>query len=366
MGIELLIIILLSTILLVLILYNLSLSKKIKKFNSINETIKGLNIVQDFMNTIGESTSVDDKINKINEILLERYGVKYSTIVVFNGAEYVIRATNVDEKHWDTLKNLHKEEIFKDSITTTQPKYITINKDTEKLPYQKMEFGRAKSAMFFPLYIDNVYIGYWIIESGTMHAFDNMDTTILEIVKENIVAVLKNINYQNTMENIHRKDKFTDLYSAEYLYGKGKKYIDQYTTSSICMFKITNIEEINEKLGRKAGDDAIVQMSNLVKKSISSEYLFVRYMGPKFVIVFSGVDIDAVIGFIKGVKENVENLEIKNANSKAKTKTKNTMHPILNIVVSNYYKGTGLEEVNKKLEEYLDSADIGESEINCI
>ena len=42
------------------------------------------------------------------------------------------------------------------------------------------------------------------------------------------------------------------------------------------------------------------------------------------------------------------------------------MNPILNIVVSNYYKGTGLEEVNKKLEEYLDSADVGESEINCI
>lgn len=366
MGIELLLIIVLSLVLLVLILYNLSLSKKIKKFNSINETIKGLNIVQDFMNTIGESTSVDDKINKINEILLERYGVKYSTIVVFNGAEYVIRATNVDEKHWDTLKNLHKEEIFKDSITTAKVKYITINKDTEKLPYQKMEFGRAKSAMFFPLYIDNVYIGYWIIESGTMHAFDNMDTTVLEIVKENIVAVLKNVNYQSTMENIHRKDKFTDLYSAEYLYGKGKKYIDQYTTSSICMFKITNIEEINEKLGRKAGDDTIIQMSNLVKKSISSEYLFVRYMGPKFVIVFSGVDIDAVIGFIKNVKVNVEQIEIKNMTSKAKTKAKNTMSPKLNVVVSNYYKGTGLEEVNKKLEEYLDSAAIEESEINCI
>ena len=306
MGLEVVVILLLAVILIALVMYNLTLSKKIKKFNSINETIKGLNIVQDFMNTIGESTSVDDKINKINEILLERYGVKYSTIVVFNGAEYMIRATNVDEKHWDALKNLHKEEIFKDSITTTQPKYVTIDKENEKLPYQKMEFGRAKSAMFFPLYIDNVYIGYWIIESGTMHAFDKMDTTILEIVKENIVAVLKNVTYQNTMENIHRKDKFTDLYSAEYLYGRGKKIIDQYTTSSICMFKISNIEEINEKFGRKAGDNTIIQISNLVKKSISSEYLFVRYMGPKFVIVFSGVDTESVIGFVQSIKIYLE------------------------------------------------------------
>ncbi len=365
MGLELVVILLLTVILIVLIIYNLSLSKKIKKFNSINETIKGLNIVQDFMNTIGESTTVDDKINKINEILLERYGVKYSTIVVFNGAEYVIRATNVDEKHWDTLKNLHKEEIFKDSITTAQPKYITIDKEDEKLPYQKMEFGRAKSAMFFPLYIDNVYIGYWIIESGTMHAFDKMDTTILEIVKENIVAVLKNVTYQNTMENIHRKDKFTDLYSAEYLYGKGKKIIDQYTTSTICMFKIINIEEINEKFGRKAGDNTIIQISNLVKKSISSEYLFIRYMGPKFVIVFSGVDTESVIGFVQNIKAYVEELKIEIEGSKSKNKN-NVIIPKLNFVISNYYKGTGLEGVNKKLEEYLDTADLNESEINCI
>ncbi len=364
MGLEIVVILLLAIILLALIMYNLSLNKKIKKFNSINETIKGLNIVQDFMNTLGESTSVDEKLNKINEILLERYGVKYSTIVVFNGAEYVIRATNVDERHWDTLKNLHKENIFKDSITTAQSKYITINKEDEKLPYQKMEFGRAKSAMFFPLYIDNVYIGYWIIESGTMHAFDKMDTTILEIVKENIVAVLKNVTYQNTMENIHRKDKFTDLYSAEYLYGRGKKIIDQYTTSTICMFKIINIEEINEKLGRKAGDNTIISISNLVKKSISSEYLFVRYMGPKFVIVFSGVDTDNVISFVQNIKNHAEQLVIENENIKAKSKNK--MQPKLNIVISNYYKGTGLEGVNKKLEDYLDSADSQESSINCI
>lgn len=364
MGLGIVVILLLAVILIALVMYNLSLSKKIKKFNSINETIKGLNIVQDFMNTIGESTSVDEKINKINEILLERYGVKYSTIVVFNGAEYVIRATNVDEKHWDTLKNLHKEEIFKDSITTTQAKYITIDKEDEKLPYQKMEFGRAKSAMFFPLYIDNVYIGYWIIESATMHAFDKIDSTVLEIVKENIVAVLKNVTYQNTMENIHRKDKFTDLYSAEYLYGRGKKIIDQYTTSTICMFKIVNIEEINEKFGRKAGDNTIIQISNLVKKSISSEYLFIRYMGPKFVIVFSGVDTESVIGFVQNLKAYIENVTIEAGATKSKSK--NSIKPILNFVISNYYKGTGLEGVNKKLEDYLDNADSDESDINCI
>ena len=40
--------------------------------------------------------------------------------------------------------------------------------------------------------------------------------------------------------------------------------------------------------------------------------------------------------------------------------------PIINVALSSYYKGTGLEEVLKKLEEYLDSADKNESDITNI
>ena len=187
-----------------LLAYNVVIHKKIQDFKNTDQKIKSLNVLQEFMSTIGEESTVDGKITKINNILIEQYSIKYSTIVVFDGAEYVIKATNVSEKHWDTMRNLHSEEIFKDSITTATAKYVTVNNEEERLPYQKLEFGRAKSAIFFPLYIDNIYIGYWIIESGEPHAFDNVDTTILEVVKENIVSVLKTVAYQATVESLPR------------------------------------------------------------------------------------------------------------------------------------------------------------------
>lgn len=363
----LLIIILLVFVIVVLIIYNLKIHKKIQYFSNINDKLSSLNVLQDFIDAIGKDSSVDNKLEVINNILIEKFSVKYSTIVVFDGAEYVIKATNVDEKHWDTMKNLQTEEIFKDSITTATPKYITIDKPDEKLTYQKMEMGRAKSAMFFPLYIDNVYIGYWIIESSEPHAFDKTDTSVLGVVKENIVAVLKTVSYQNTIENIYRIDKNTGLNSAEYLYGKGKRIIDKYPESCICMFKIINIEEINKKFGRDMGTDLIVKVSNIVKTSISSQYIFVRYMGPKFAIAFSGVDIQGVEGFVKTIKEEIENLQIEDNKSKSKTKKKKQVtFAKTNFVLATYYKGTGLEEVTKKLEEYLDDCDKEESNINCI
>lgn len=377
------VVIILVLIVLGLVIYNVTIHKKIQKFKNMNQKITNLYVVQDFINAIGETSTVEEKIRKINDTLIERYEIKYSTIVVFDGAEYQVKASNVDKKHWNALKTLQNIEMFKDSIQSATPKYVTVNNENERLPYQEMEFGRAKSAIFFPLYIDNVYIGYWIIESGTPHDFDNVDTTVLEVIKENIVSVLKTVVHQKTLESIVRKDLFTGLYSEEYLYGEGKKIIDQYTISTICMFKIINIQEINKKYCRELGNKVITQISQYISQNIASEYVFVRYMGPKFVIAFSGVDANGVASFLNEIKERIETMQIslteeerQELNLEARLPGKGqkvgadckTMVaiPRLNFVISSYYKGTGLEEVLKRLEKYLDHANSQESDITNI
>ena len=372
-------VIILVFIIAVLAIYNMSINKKIQDLKNISQKVTNLNIIQDFMNIVGNDMSVDDKIKAINDVIIEKYEAKYSTIVVFDGTDYVIKATNVDPKHWDALSNLQDLDIFKDSIATTSPKYITVNNEREKLPYQRQEFGRAKSAIFFPLYIDNVYIGYWLIESGIPHDFDNIDITVYETAKENIVTVLKTVNYQKTLESIVRKDLFSGLNSAEYLYGEGKKIIDQKDNSAICMFRISNIEEINE-ISRKLGNKVITEVSKHIKESISDAYIFVRYMGPKFVIVFCGVNTEDALDFVNSLKESTESLEISledenftteelDNTKKKKTKKKQQkieVSPTLNFVISTYYKGTGIETVLQKLEKYIDEASLSTSEINNI
>lgn len=363
---QIAIVIVLIIVIIGLIIYNLRIHKKIQTFKNINQKITNLSVVQDFMTAIGETSTVDDKIKKINEILIEKYEIKYSTIVVFDGAEYTVKASNVDPRHYQALKSLQEVEMFKDSISTATPKYVTVNNESERLPYQKMEFGRAKSAIFFPLYIDNVYIGYWIIESGVPHDFDNVDTTVLEVIKDNIVSVLKTVTHQKTLEAIVRKDLFSGLYSEEYLYGEGKKIIDQYTTTAICMFRITNLEEINKKHSRELGNEVIQRITKKIKDNIASSYIFVRYMGPKFVIAFSGIDVESVVDFLNDIKESTETMEISLKDKDGRNLENQTTKVTLNFAVSTYYKGTGIEEVLKKLEEYLDNADKNERDITNI
>lgn len=359
------IIILLVLTIVGLILYNISIHKKLEQFNNTNQKITSLNVLQDFMDTVSEASTVDQKIKKINDILIERYDIKYSTIVIYNGAEYKVKASNVEEKHWDTLRTLQNEPVFRDSIQTATPKYITIDKEGEKLPYQKMEFGRAKSAMFFPLYVDNIYIGYWIIEGSRPHEFDNIDTTILEVVKNNIVSVLRTVENQKIIENIVREDKFSGLKSVEYLYGAARNVIDKYPTSTVCLFKIVNLQKINEVISRKTGNTVITEVSELLNDNLAEEYFFVRYMGPKFAIVFSGIDNQGVVNFMKDMKKEIESLKIE-PEEDYRGKKHIIVSPKINIAITTYYKGTALEGVTAKLEEYLDNADPTENNINCL
>ena len=355
-------IVILVAIVAILIFYNIDIKNKLNTFNNISKKINNLNVLQSFMDITGEDISVDEKIKKVNDVLIEKFEIKYSTIVVFNGAEYILKASNTDQKYWPNLTNLHMEEVFKESITNAVPKYITVDQEGENLPYQKLDFGRAKSAMIFPLYIDNVYIGYWIIESSVMHAFDKVDTTLLEVIKDDIVALVKTVSYQEAMESIVRVDQFTGLYSAEYLYGQAKAKIDSATTSTVCMFRIVNLEKINDDYGRKTGDNIITQVSQFVRNNLAKEYLFVRYMGPKFAIVYVGQDNDSVVESLKELREDLESIEIESSIPG----TKDYAKPLINFVLSTYYKGTGIEKVTAKLEEYLDKADKTEHNINFI
>ena len=363
------VILILVVIIILLMVYNMSIHKKIESFNNLNQKVTNLNILQDFMNTISQASSVDEKINQINNIIIERYQIKYSTIVVYDGTKYIVKASNVDKKHWDalsSLSDLEEEQVFKESIETSIPKYITVEKEGDRLPYQKMEFARAKSALFFPLYVDNVYIGYWLLEGGQPHEFDSIDTTILEVIRNNIVSILKTVENQRIIESIVRDDKYSTLKTAEYLYGEGKKTIDKYTTSAVCLLKIINLEEINVDISRKTGDAIITKVCETIRSNLSQEYLFVRYMGPKFAIVFSGIDKNSVADFMKQVKQQVEEIEIEPVDVEFEEDEDVVAKPKINVIISTYYKGTALEGVLKKLEEYLDNAEKSENKISIL
>ena len=89
--------------------------------------------------------------------------------------------------------------------------------------------------------------------------------------------------------------------------------------------------------------------------------------------------MDSVTTFVTDVKNqaeeieislpeypNIEEIEIEAIDRKKKRTEPVKVKAKLNFVLTTYYKGTGMEEVLKKLEQYVDNADKSENDITCI
>lgn len=73
---------------------------------------------------------------------------------------------------------------------------------------------------------------------------------------------------------------------------KERKLLTNIQFQLYVWFKITNLPQINEQNSRKLGDKVLTKVSEIFSRNMSKEYIFVRYMGPKFAIVFSGVELN--------------------------------------------------------------------------
>ena len=80
---------------------------------------------------------------------------------------------------------------------------------------------------------------------------------------------------------------------------------------------------------------------------------------------------------MKGLKQKLEAIQVKLVNGKVLTNQMleeqeikedqiKMVQPRINTVVSTYYKGTALEGLTKKMEEYLDNAPKNENTINYL
>ena len=158
------VVVILVLIVLGLIVYNVTIHKKIQKFKNMNQKITNLYVVQDFMNAIGETSTVEQKIKKINEENEERakkYGGEFGYVKAFQEFSEMYPELDQDKiesclliikKQLDTIINVNAL-FFRDKV-----KFINSLKSTtttimlkEKL-YQDLKLNKNFDKLLLLVY----------------------------------------------------------------------------------------------------------------------------------------------------------------------------------------------------------------------
>ena len=318
------------TIIIFLLGYNVHTNRNLEQAKKSKKSFSRILALRDIMNISASSKSSKEKMEELNKVLIEKMDIDYSTIVYYNGLEYIIKVTNISDIEISNMENdilyIQNLNIFKEAIDKREFKYITVDKQEEELPYLENRKNIIKSVIFYPMTSKGKYIGYWLIESKKVKAFENVDIQILENLKQAIRNTIEVLSYEEAIETMVRDDKFSELKTMEYLQTEGKMLLEQYNKPQIVMFRIDNLEEINEEFSRNAGNVLITEVTKKIHSITRGDNIFVRYMGPKFIIILDDkknveenkenntddiiIQKNDYMEVLKNIKENVENIKL--------------------------------------------------------
>ncbi len=345
------IIILMVVITALLIMYVLQ-NRQIRYYKAAMGNMAAMAVMQRMFEIMASSIPAKNKIEELNNIIIDVFNSKYSTISLFDGTEYEVKATNVEEMYIGSIKDIAEEADFKNNAVNNISKYLVAS-GPRILGYKSGMERKIKSAMFSPIYYNGTYLGFWLLEDKMEGAYDNMSKEELAKLKNNIGVFIENIIDQENIEKAYNTDKQTGFYNSIYLYSNARQKISVNDVSSVILVSLSNLPSINDKYSRELGDRLLGKTAKLLKETLSTDCTLVRYTGSRFAAICPGVSSETIHTTIERFSTNAKMIEEMQGNSKV----------ILNVqvLIHTLKKQSNVEKELNKMNTYLEGMEEGSS-----
>ena len=354
MEIFLIIVIVLLVVALVFFIFkNLSNQKKIDYYKMISSNITTMSVIQKMFEILGTNMLASKKIEELNKVILDTYSPRYSTISIFDGNGYEAKASNVEEEYLDCIINVAEDNDFKQNVAKNVSKYITTTVD-KTLNYQSASERKIRSAMFCPIYYNNTYLGFWLIEDEADNAFDSISKDEIAKLKSNLGIFIDNVEFQDTIEIADSKDKQTQFFNSLYLYSNVRNELAKYDSSVITAISIDNIPEINEKYGRSTGNEILTKVVNIMKETVSKDDILVRYSGIKLLIIIPNCSVEQKQEEMERILTRFKTISLDRGGE--------NVIPNIKIIMHTFRKQNNIEKEIQKMTRAID----GMKDINTI
>lgn len=338
-------IIFLALIIVALSVFAIFLVKRNKYYSLAIGNMSGMVIMQRMFELMAAAIPAPKKIEELNNILIEVFNSKSSTISIYDGMRYEAKATNVDQVFVDSIKDLAEEKDFKNNAVQNVSKYM-VAAGGRLLGYKSAMERGIRSAMFSPIYYNGMYLGFWLLEDEAENAYDSISKEELAKLKDHIGVFIENVLSQESIEGAYNTDKQTGLYNNLYLYSNVRQKTSAEENSVLTLIQLVNLPEINEEFGREVGNKLVEKAANLMKEVFNEENIFIRYSGSKFCIVSLGASAEQLHGT---VERYISNVKMQEENSNGQRVTLDT-----NAVMSNIRKQSNIDRELNRMSEYVE------------
>jgi len=272
-----------------------SLSKKKEELEEANAE---LSILYDFSSKINKTIDLQEvfrialnSIMEIKEFGLERKG----GIFLLEGDRLRLIC---HLGHSEEFLKLHKDLKIGDCLCglALQRQEVIISKNSEKDPRHTITYPdiRPHGHIIIPLRSPNKIIGVLYLYLPPDIELSKSKLLLLETIGSQIGTALENARLYEETKRLSLRDPLTGLSNRrlmeivlERLMAEGRRY---KTPFSALMIDIDSFKKYNDTYGHSAGDALLLRISEIIKDSIRSSDVPIRYGGEEFLVLLPETD----------------------------------------------------------------------------
>lgn len=122
------------------------------------------------------------------------------------------------------------------------------------------------------------------------------------------------VNMQRSLRNLIVKDSLTDLYNRRYCNQNLKNISEQYIKTgepyTLAIADIDFFKKVNDTYGHIAGDEVLVSVAQIMKKSMAGKGFAARWGGEEFLLVYTGCDIETTLTYLEMLVEAIREMRV--------------------------------------------------------
>ncbi|GAB6168136.1 sensor domain-containing diguanylate cyclase [Clostridium carnis] len=234
-------------------------------------------------NYVNSNLSSSNIIPMINDMIIGILGVTQSTIYLFEGSKFVIKATNGS-----------RESIV---LTDQCKKYINKHKTfiiNSKEPIVKSDdsYKEIHSRMGVPIKVRDRFIGYIIADHTLYNFLTEFHEIFLNSIASQIAIAIENSILYRKIEKAARRDALIGIYNRKTFFEVAEKRIMEKANEkyALVMIDLDNFKETNDTYGHQFGDLALKNTANLIRSMLKSKDIIARYGGEEFILYINNVE----------------------------------------------------------------------------
>ena len=142
----------------------------------------------------------------------------------------------------------------------------------------------------------------------------------LAIIRQNIIAHDFQCNLVNLSKDA-KTDPLTGLYSRKYAFSlmesvfKSSRYFN--ISISALMLDIDHFKKFNDTWGHPCGDHVLINISEIIKRSIETTNIVCRYGGEEILIFLPGIDEDKGMQIAEKIRQDIGSCDFQNGKMKS-------------------------------------------------